>query len=458
MKYQKLILMSLLSVSTSVASAATFVIEKYGMGYSIDGNGGAIEGQQIYLWPTNLKNANQQWVQLDRGNGFYSYKKQNTNLCWDGGSGGANRQAITLQTCDANDLDQQFSKVKIYAGTEIYRIKKRGVSYSVDSGNAASQRQPIYLYKSADSNVNQHWEFKSIADSNSSSSVSSVSSSKSSTISSVKSSSNSSVQSSSASSVQSSSSSSIPSGNAQIPSDLMRNCKQWKITYPTGVEDKTLCGEYNNEYFKVNNSGNGIVFFAPVRSNNGTTPNSSYIRSELRERTADGSADVYWTTSGTHAIYVKQAITHLPITKPHLVATQIHGNKDAGIDDAMVLRLENQKLFLSFNGGKLRSDLTIKTNYTLGKVHEVIFEVIDGKHYVYYSEDGKLAAAYASGNASAYLVKDGANSYVMNKSYGEAYFKVGNYTQSNSDVEGSNTNKPDNYGEVVVYDFWVSHK
>lgn len=247
-------------------------------------------------------------------------------------------------------------------------------------------------------------------------------------------------------------------GSANVPSDLMENCNQWKITYPDGSEDKTLCGESNNEYFYVNASQDGIVFRAPIRSNNGTTPNSSYIRSELRERKPDGSSDVYWTTSGTHVVYVKQAITHLPINKDHLVATQIHGNKSEGIDDAMVMRLEGQHLFLSFNGGQLRSDHTIKTNYSLGTTHEVIFEVINGKHYCYYSEDGNLRNAYANGNASSYLVKDGSNNHVMDRSYGDAYFKVGNYTQSNADREGSDTDDPNNYGEVVVYDFYVDHQ
>ncbi len=246
-------------------------------------------------------------------------------------------------------------------------------------------------------------------------------------------------------------------GNANIPSDLMDNCEQWKITYPDGSEDKTLCGENNNEYFFVNNSKNGIVFRAPIRNNNGTTPNSSYIRSELRERTPDGKSDVYWDTNGTNVIYVKQAITNLPIVKDHLVATQIHGDKSAGIDDAMVLRLEGSKLFLSFNGGKLRSNLTIKNNYSLGKVHEVIFEVKNGKHYCYYSEDGNLKNAYANGNASSYLVKDGGSSVVMDKDYDQAYFKIGNYTQSNAEREGGNTGNPNNYGEVVVYDFYVKH-
>ncbi|APY12281.1 hypothetical protein BWZ22_14075 [Seonamhaeicola sp. S2-3] len=249
----------------------------------------------------------------------------------------------------------------------------------------------------------------------------------------------------------------MPSMAQLVPSDLMDNCNQWKITYPTGVEDKTLCGEPNNEFFYVNTTGDAIVFKAPIRSDNGTTPNSSNIRSELRERVSDGSADIYWTTEGTHMVYVKQAITHLPINKPHLVATQIHGNKDDGIDDAMVLRLENSHLFLSFNGGDLRSDVTIKTNYTLGTVHEVIFLIKNGKHYCYYSEDGNLLNAYNNNNANSYLVTDGANDYVLDLNYDDSYFKIGNYTQSNPVEEGDDTGDPNNYGEVLVYDFFVNH-
>jgi hypothetical protein len=244
---------------------------------------------------------------------------------------------------------------------------------------------------------------------------------------------------------------------AQVPSDLMENCNQWKITYPTGIEDKTLCNEPNNEYFYVNDAKDAIVFYAPIRSNNGTTPNSDNIRSELRERNVAGTADIYWTTTGSHMLYVKQAITHLPIRKPYLVASQIHGNKDDGIDDSMVMRLENSHLFLTFNGGKLRSNVTIKTDYVLGTKHEVIFLVKDGKHYCYYSEDGNLLNAYNSNTASAYLIKADGNDYVMDLNYDETYFKVGNYTQSNADKEGTETDNPENYGEVLVYDFSVVH-
>ncbi|KAB1071389.1 T9SS type A sorting domain-containing protein [Tamlana haliotis] len=260
----------------------------------------------------------------------------------------------------------------------------------------------------------------------------------------------------------------------QIPADLMRNCSQWKITKPDGSEQKPLCEYDNQSYFYVNDTDDAIVFKVEIDNSNGSTANSNYIRSELRERLPDGSLDVYWTTAGRHVIYVEQAITHLPTYKNHLVATQIHGDKDAGIDDAMVLRLEGKHLFLSFNGGKLREEVTIKTDYQLGTKHEVIFEVIDGKHYCYYSEAGGLLAAYEAGTASQYLIKtdkdDDGNTipernYVMDITYDQSYFKVGNYTQSNLGREVQEAeddgvtydyNAP-NYGEVIVYDFSVRH-
>ncbi|MEI6895076.1 MAG: polysaccharide lyase family 7 protein [Colwellia sp.] len=545
-----------LALSTSLVNAATFTIEKQETSFSIDGAGGAIEGQQIYLWSTNTSNVNQQWGQISHGDGYYSYKKQDTNLCWDGGDGGAKRQAVTLEICDSTDYNQHWSKIKITNGIETYRIEKRNASgYSIDGNNGAENRQSLYLWTSNSSNVNQQWNFNNIAGSSegelsistafddgsshanypasnaiddstawtsrwaanasgdavnltvqldSTQSVTEVGvawgqgNSRAHTFEIYARSGTSGTWTKIYDDVSSGSSvaieiydvtdidaqqiriktfdntagsdwtnitevkvygtdgNKVPEGDAEYPSDLMSNFDQWKITLPDGDEIKQL-EDVSNEYFYVNDAGNGIVFYAPVRSDNGTTPNSDYIRSELREREEDGSVDIYWTTDGTHVVYSKQAITHLPIVKSHLVATQIHGNKDDGIDDALVLRLEDSHLFLSFNGGKLRDDLTIKTNYALGTVHEIMFEIINGKHYVYYSEGGNLASAYTAGNADQYLVTDGSNDYVMDLDYDETYFKVGNYTQSNPDEEGDYTDDADNYGEVVVYDFWVSH-
>ncbi|MAF71016.1 MAG: translation initiation factor SUI1 [Alteromonas sp.] len=134
-------------------------MEKNNTAFSIDGNGGAIEGQQLYLWNTNTSNVNQQWIQISHGDGYYSYKKQDTNLCWDGGSGGTNGQPVTLEICDAGNYDQHWEKIKVLSGTEIYRFQKRNASgYSIDGNGGAAQRQSIYLWSSSDSNVNQQWD------------------------------------------------------------------------------------------------------------------------------------------------------------------------------------------------------------------------------------------------------------------------------------------------------------
>ena len=237
-------------------------------------------------------------------------------------------------------------------------------------------------------------------------------------------------------------------------------CNQWKITYPDGSSEKDLCYTVDGddqEYYYVNSAGDGIVFRVPIRSNNGTTPNSKNVRSELRELKEDGSGRIFWTTQGNHVIYVKQAITHLTMRKPHIVATQIHGNKEEGIDDSMVLRLDQDHLYLNLNGGKLRDSITIKRGYQLGTIHEVIFQVIDGKHYCYYSEDGKLKDAFINRSAGRYLVKDGKDPVLMDLNYGDVYFKAGNYTQSNKGREGDATDDPNNYSEVVIFDLVVDH-
>jgi|GEM_PF-2242367 len=157
------LVLGILAAAISSANAATFVIEKNGYDFSIDGNGGAQQGQQIYLWGTNLDNANQQWVQISHGDGYYSYKKQGTSLCWDGGEGGARRQAVTLETCDSTNYDQHWAKVKVTSGTETYRIEKRNASgFSIDGNGGAAERQSIYLWNSNSDNVNQQWNLNNI--------------------------------------------------------------------------------------------------------------------------------------------------------------------------------------------------------------------------------------------------------------------------------------------------------
>ena len=147
-----------LITTSSIVAAATFTIEKNEQSFSIDGNVGARQGQQVYLYSTDTDNANQNWEQISHGDGYYSYKKQDTNLCWDGGNGGRRRQAVTLEACDSDNYDQHWLKITANSTSETYRFEKRNApDWSIDGNSGAENLQPVYLWKSDDSNVNQQW-------------------------------------------------------------------------------------------------------------------------------------------------------------------------------------------------------------------------------------------------------------------------------------------------------------
>ncbi|NMH88796.1 RICIN domain-containing protein [Flavivirga algicola] len=127
-------------------------------GFSIDGNNGGANNQNVYLWATNSNNVNQQWEEINRGNGFYSYKKRNTNFCLDGGNGGANGQNVKLWTCSNNNQNQHWKKVNLGGGK--FRLEKRNApGYSIDGGNGGANLQNVYLWASNNNNANQHWLF-----------------------------------------------------------------------------------------------------------------------------------------------------------------------------------------------------------------------------------------------------------------------------------------------------------
>jgi len=151
--------MALAGVSTS-AMSDTFVLEKYDTGFSIDGGGGAANERQVYLWPTNTSNVNQQWEEISVGSKYYQYRKVGTNHCLDGQGGGAKGQAVWLWTCNESNQNQHWEKRPVANGN--IRLKKRGVSFSLDCQGGGSKRQTCHLWTSQDSNVNQHFTFTSI--------------------------------------------------------------------------------------------------------------------------------------------------------------------------------------------------------------------------------------------------------------------------------------------------------
>ena len=148
-----MVLLPAISITSYADDIVNF--QKRNTSFSLDGNGGATLGQQIYLWDSDNNNVNQQWVELERGNGFVSYQKRNTNLCIDGGDGGERGQAFDLQECNSNDINQQWELINQSGGH--VRLKKRGVSFSLDGKGSAERRQTAHLWSSSDSNINQHW-------------------------------------------------------------------------------------------------------------------------------------------------------------------------------------------------------------------------------------------------------------------------------------------------------------
>lgn len=216
----------------------------------------------------------------------------------------------------------------------------------------------------------------------------------------------------------------------------------WNLTLPevtasdkillTTVRQPALATYFMDPWFVASPDKKGVVFRAPVNAS--TTENSNYPRSELREMTADGSKEAFWSsTAGIHTLFIEEAITAVPMVKQDVVAGQIHGDDD----DLIVIRLEYPKLFISRGSSNL---FTLDEKYTLGKRFSVKFLATDGKIMVYYNEG--LAPVY-----------------ILEKKVEQAYFKVGVYIQSNCDTEGeASLCSSDNYGEVIVYKTKVTHE
>lgn len=125
--------------------------------FAIDGNKNGENAQDVYLWSFSPTNPNQHWEEIDRGDGYVSYKKRNTNFCLDGGSGGSDSQNVVLWACDVNDENQHWRKVDLGGK---YRLEKRNApDYSIDGGNGGANGQSIFLWRSSNVNANQQWIF-----------------------------------------------------------------------------------------------------------------------------------------------------------------------------------------------------------------------------------------------------------------------------------------------------------
>ena len=219
----------------------------------------------------------------------------------------------------------------------------------------------------------------------------------------------------------------------KVPSEVL-DLSYWKITMPYTDEKNGKAKEIKHpeflsfekvDNFFVNQSADGVVFRA--HCTNATTKSSKYPRCELREMKSGGKEKASWSTSeGSHTLTLTQAITAVPPVKKHVVCAQIH---DAD-DDLMMVRLEGKKLFVERN--KI-ADVPLDNNYKLGTKFKIKIQAADKQVKVWYNGDLKMDWKVSAKGC---------------------YFKAGCYTQSNP----SKGDKPESYGEVLIYDLKVDHK
>jgi hypothetical protein len=222
-------------------------------------------------------------------------------------------------------------------------------------------------------------------------------------------------------------------GECRYPADVL-NLSNWYLGLPIGAQESPT-NVYQPEldtyaidpWFVPAVGCTGVRFRAAV--NGVTTSGSGYPRSELREMTNNGTTKASWSsTSGTHTMVIREAITALPRDKPHVVAGQIHDSAD----DVSVFRLEGRNLYVT-NGDTAHHKL-VTSSYVLGTEFEAKFVVSGGKVMAYYN---------------------GVLQTTITRSFSGAYFKAGAYTQAN--CGNSAPCDSGNYGEVVIRDLLVTH-
>jgi len=144
-----------LKVNLGTSSIVT-LRKKNAPNFALDGGVGGANGQNVYLWSFNANNVNQQFVEVDRGNGFYSYIKQNTNFALDGGAGGATGQNLYLWESNPANFNQQWEKISIEGN--VFQLRKRNsIGFSIDGGASGEREQNVYLWNSNSNNQNQQW-------------------------------------------------------------------------------------------------------------------------------------------------------------------------------------------------------------------------------------------------------------------------------------------------------------
>lgn len=225
-----------------------------------------------------------------------------------------------------------------------------------------------------------------------------------------------------------------------VPAGVL-DLTNWKLTLPIGKEqdeadevEQPKLGKFQDpNFFHVNATRDGVVFRA--NAGGATTSGSGYPRSELREMTDNGKKEADWSNkSGTHTMTVVEAIAATPEVKPEVAAGQIHGEEDV----VAMVRLEKKHLFVESDGDEAGD---LDNNYQLGTKFKLEMKATPEGVFITYNDTKTVKIDQVGGGN---------------------YFKAGCYTQASDhrqedDDPDQKYDKPDAYGEVVIYSLKVEH-
>ena len=132
------------------------ITKRNATGFAIDGGNGGSNGQNVTLSKVNTSDEGQLWVEIDRGNGFYSYEKFGTNFSLDGNNGGATRQNVYIWTTSATNQNQQWRKEP--QGDGGFKLIKRNANgFAINGGSGGAEGRSINMWNSASTNQNLQW-------------------------------------------------------------------------------------------------------------------------------------------------------------------------------------------------------------------------------------------------------------------------------------------------------------
>ncbi|MEC5384086.1 polysaccharide lyase family 7 protein [Uliginosibacterium sp. H3] len=204
-------------------------------------------------------------------------------------------------------------------------------------------------------------------------------------------------------------------------------------------------------WFLTAASGDGVVFRANAGGTR-TSNNTRFARSELREMNSlwEGEKLVRYETASwdladnlERRMFIRQAITAVPLNKPQVTVGQIHNARD----DVVMIKFEGDSPGHLSKRGALQVRLNnAKDTYVIDPAYEIgqtfTVEII--------AQAGKVSVLY---NGKPTIVRD---TPIRIETAG-CYWKAGMYIQSSTGNRSTyktpfEDEAPDAYGEVVIHE------